>query len=391
MPTVDLIAAALVAGALAWGYWTGIARTLTFAGFAAGAVAGALGTPPLLLNDGHESSFALVWAVTGALLGGALLAALVERRTLALRRRLRRVTPGRAVGGALLAGVSTLATVWLVAAVIGQVDAARDRIEDSTIIGQLDEVVRPPGPQQAPEGRPFDQFPIVEGPRPRIGPVDPRVVDAQPVKLADRRVVRIRVVTAGGGGLGSGWIGADGVVVTNAHVIAAAEVVTVEPEGFGRGLPATPIWFAPGNDLGLLRVPALVGTPPLKTVLRPRAGTAAASIGFPFGKHRIRAARIGLTSSTYRGLIRGGGRDGFPPGLAGRPWTSFRGSARPGNSGGPLVDAQGRVLATVAIGSDDGESGYGVPNENVRSALRRAGPPVKTGSCLPSASDGDAG
>lgn len=384
MPTVDLIAGVLVALALAWGYWAGIARALTFAGFAAGAVAGALATP-LLLNDGHDSSFALVFAVTGALIAGALLAAAVEHWALPLRRRDRRVTTVRAVSGALLAGLSGLAAVWLVAAVIAQVDAARDRIEDSTIIGQLDDVVRPPGPRQAPEVRPFDQFPIVEGPQPRISPVDPAVARAPPVRRADRRVVRIRVVTACGDGLGSGWIGANGVVVTNAHVISAAEIVSVQVEGFGEEHDATPIWFEPGNDLGLLRVPGLNGTSPLATVARPREGTAGAIIGFPLGRHRIRPARIGATGSTYRGLIQGGGgRNGLPRGLAGRLLTAFRGLAQPGNSGGPLVDAQGRVLATVAIANGDGESGYGVPNRIVRSALRRAGPRVKTGSCLPS-------
>src|SRR5687768_14541589 len=122
MPTVDLIAGALVAAALGWGFWVGVARTLTPAAFAASAVAGALATP-LVLNDGHDSSFALVFAVTGALIAGALLAAVVERGTLALRRRLRRVTPASAVFGGLLAGVSGLAAVWLVAAVIAQVES----------------------------------------------------------------------------------------------------------------------------------------------------------------------------------------------------------------------------------------------------------------------------
>lgn len=388
MPTVDLIAAALVAAALAWGYWVGAARTLMPAGFAAGAVAGALATP-LLLSGGHDSSFALVFAVTGALITGALLAAAVEHWTLQLRRRYRRVTPVRAASGALIAAVSALSAVWLVAAVVGQVDATRDRIADSMIIGQLDDVVRPPGPRQAPEARPFDQFPIVEGPRPKIAPVDPDVIRAPPVRRADSRVVRLRVVTACGASLGSGWIGADGVVVTNSHVISATEVVTVSTEGFGREYAATPIWFDPSNDLGLLRVPGLVGTRPLPTVARPRAGTSGAIIGFPLGTHRIRPVRIGDTSRTYRGQLRDGGRNGVPPGLGGRLLTSFRGLAQPGNSGGPIVDARGRVLATVAVATADGESGYGVPNSIVRSALRRAGPDVKTGSCVPSSTDSD--
>lgn len=390
MPTVDLIAGALVAAALAWGFWVGVARTLTPAAFAAGAVGGALATP-LVLNDGHDSSFALVFAVTGALIAGALLAAVVEHWTLALRRRFRRVTPASAVFGGLLAGVSGLAAVWLVGAVVAQVESMRERIEDSTIIGRLDDVVRPPGPRERPQERPFDSFPIVEGPQPRIRPPDARVVKALPVRLADRRVVQIRVVTACGSGAGSGWIGADGVVVTNAHVVAASEVVSVKVQGFGEALSATPIWFEPGNDLALLRVPALRGTTPLHIVRRPREGTAGAIIGFPLGRHRIRPVRIGLTSTTYKGLVQGDAANGVPRGLSGRLLTAFRGVVQPGNSGGPLVDAEGRVLATVAIGNGNGASGYGVPNRLVLAALRRAGPPVKTGSCLPASAESDEG
>jgi S1-C subfamily serine protease len=65
--------------------------------------------------------------------------------------------------------------------------------------------------------------------------------------------------------------------------------------------------------------------------------------------------------------------------------TAFRGVVRSGNSGGPVVGADGRVLATVFAATTGGgpRGGYGVPNDVVRNALRDAGPrEVSTGPCV---------
>ena len=54
--------------------------------------------------------------------------------------------------------------------------------------------------------------------------------------------------------------------------------------------------------------------------------------------------------------------------------TPLRGLVRPGNSGGPLVDADGQVLTTIfaaTVGSTS-RGGYGVANETVRQVLREA-------------------
>jgi S1-C subfamily serine protease len=56
---------------------------------------------------------------------------------------------------------------------------------------------------------------------------------------------------------------------------------------------------------------------------------------------------------------------------------------RQGNSGGPMVDARGRVVTTIFAATvfDGGRSGYGVPIPIVRDALGRASGPVDTGPC----------
>ena len=62
--------------------------------------------------------------------------------------------------------------------------------------------------------------------------------------------------------------------------------------------------------------------------------------------------------------------------------VSLRGAVRSGNSGGPMVDGSGRVLTTVFAATTGGpRGGYGVPNDVVGRALRRASERVSTGPC----------
>ena len=59
-----------------------------------------------------------------------------------------------------------------------------------------------------------------------------------------------------------------------------------------------------------------------------------------------------------------------------RPVVVFRGSVRPGNSGGPVVDRDGRVLATTFGWREGSDGGFAVPNLQVRNAMERIGSPV---------------
>jgi S1-C subfamily serine protease len=66
-----------------------------------------------------------------------------------------------------------------------------------------------------------------------------------------------------------------------------------------------------------------------------------------------------------------------------RSIASLRAKVREGNSGGPMVDAGGRVVATIfAATVGRGQAGgYAVPNGVVAKALDDRGGPVGTGSC----------
>jgi S1-C subfamily serine protease len=62
--------------------------------------------------------------------------------------------------------------------------------------------------------------------------------------------------------------------------------------------------------------------------------------------------------------------------------TTLRGSVRGGNSGGPAVDARGRVLTTVFARRPGGDGGFGVPSELVRAALGEVGSKVIRTECV---------
>ena len=74
--------------------------------------------------------------------------------------------------------------------------------------------------------------------------------------------------------------------------------------------------------------------------------------------------------------------DSYGNGPIRRSISSLRGSVRSGNSGGPLVDADGRVLGTVFATTTLGNpGGFAVPDAVVQAALAQADSEVDTGTC----------
>jgi S1-C subfamily serine protease len=166
-------------------------------------------------------------------------------------------------------------------------------------------------------------------------------------------------------------------VVTNAHVVAGQKDTRVLPRGRQPGLDASAVSFDPRNDLAVLRVEGL-DAPALTLAGNPRSGTSAAILGFPGnGPYDVRAGRLGQTREVIT-------QDAYGQGPVRRSITSLRGAVRSGNSGGPMVDAEGQVVTTVFAATTSGpRGGFGVPNEITQAALRRAetSDGVSTGEC----------
>jgi S1-C subfamily serine protease len=151
----------------------------------------------------------------------------------------------------------------------------------------------------------------------------------------------------------------------------------VQRGGAGGREDADAVWFDPDNDLAILRVSGLSGTPALDQDPGASSGTSAAIMGYPEnGPFNVRAGRLGQTQTVAS-------QDAYGRGPIRRRITSLRGVVRPGNSGGPMVDGEGRVVTTIFASSlgNRRRTGYGVPASIVERALARADERVSTGPC----------
>jgi uncharacterized membrane protein required for colicin V production len=381
MTGLDWIIVALVALLAFYGFAQGfIVGALTLVGFGGGAFLGSrLG--PELLSGGARSPYAPLFALAGAVLGGALLAAGLE----GLGRRVRGalVLPGLGVVdgllGAVLSGIVGLGFAWVVGAVALQAPGATDlrrAVQRSEVLSRLNDVLPPRRVLNALAR--FDPLPGLAGPSPNVGrpPSRAAVVRDPQVRAAAASVVQVRGTACGLGVTGSGWIAGDGLVVTNAHVVAGQDDTGVRVAGRGPVLDARAVAFDPRNDVAVLRVAGL-SAPRLRLAGDPAPGRTGAILGFPLdGPYDVRPSRIGLTRTVRS-------EDAYGRGPVRRTLTTFRGLVRSGNSGGPVVGRDGRVLTTIfaaATGAGP-RGGYGVPNEVVAEALAGARGAVSTGPC----------
>ncbi len=176
-------------------------------------------------------------------------------------------------------------------------------------------------------------------------------------------------------GLGSGFvISGDGEIATNAHVVTSGEGAAIRKasEVFvrfadGNQVAAEVKGFDPFSDVALLKVSprGLTLRPlPLGSTRDLKVGSPVAAIGSPFGEEQ--SLSIGVVSALNRSIQSLTGFD--TPGA-----VQTDAAINHGNSGGPLLDASGRVLginAQIQTSTGDGSGvGFAVPADTVRRSL----------------------
>jgi S1-C subfamily serine protease len=362
--TADWFVLGIVALAGMYGFSRGLVRgALSLAGFGLGAYLGARLAPALL--DG--SPYAPLVALGAALLAGTLLSSLAEMLGVTLRSTMGAVPGLRALDsltGSLLGAVAGVVLCWAVGAVLlylpGQSQLRRG-VQESVILSRINEEFPPERLLETLER--VDPIGVLVGPPAVVPPPDTALTRDPDVVAASRSVVRISGTACGLGVEGSGWIGRRGLVVTNAHVVAGIEEPQVDRRN-GEDHTARVVAFDAKNDLAVLRVPGLDGRP--LRLEDPERGVPVALIGYPGnGPLQRIPARLGGTSPFIS-------RDAYGRGPVTRTVTAIRGAVRPGLSGGPGVDAEGRVRTTVFARRPGEAGGYGIPSDLVRGALERA-------------------
>jgi len=371
----DLLLVAWIAIFALQGAYRGLlAQALSLIGFGIGALAGSWVAPQFLADNSPWVAFAsLVGAVVGASLLGAASVSIAEspRRFLAFRPGLRLLD---SVGGAGLGGALGLALAWLLAVVALHQPGLgfRNDVRNSTILPKLMRAVPPDRVLQALNR--FDPFPELALGGGRLPPPDASVLQSTGAKTAAGSVVKLHGTACGLGTQGSGWVVRKALVATNAHVIAGEHQTTILAPN-GQTLDAQPVYVDSQNDVALLRVPSLALDPlavdrdgkfPRKVVI----------LGYPRDGPLTGTA---ATAGSPRTVI---APDAYDRRVGARMIVPLRGRVQPGESGGPVVDSRGRVIAMVFAGAKRGPNGFAIPVELVLRGAAKPLRPVSSGPCV---------
>jgi hypothetical protein len=355
-----------------------VLSAFSLVGLAAGAYVGSR-IAPHVLHGGSTSTWTPVAGLVGAVLGAMLLQFAALLAGSFVRGGLR-PAPLRLLdtAGGLLLGIAIgLAIVWVGASVAllspGET-RIRAEVERSAIVRQLDAGL-PPRTLLNLLAR-IDPFPSIVGPRPPTLPPSEGVLRDPSIRDATTRVVKVLGTACGVGVEGSGWVAANDLVVTAAHVVAGEENTTIRIPGQVLPRLADVVVLDVHNDVAVLHVEGL-GLNPLP-LADPSSGAAVAIIGYPLdGGLRATPGRIGLTATVLT-------QDALGHGPVARTITAVAGEVEHGDSGGPAVDAAGRVQSSIFAARLGSASGYGVPPSIIRADLARAGTQrVDTGACAP--------
>jgi hypothetical protein len=355
-----------------------VLSAFSLVGLAAGAYVGSR-VAPHVLHGGSTSRWTPLAGLIGAVLGAMLLqfAALLAGSFIRGGLKLGPLRLIDTAGGLLLGTAIGLGIVWVGASVAlltpGET-RIRQEVERSAIVKQLDAAL-PPRTLLNLLAR-IDPFPSIVGPKPPALPPSMGVLRDPSIRAATTRVVKVLGLACGVGVEGTGWVAANDLVVTAAHVVAGQENTTIRIPGQVVSRAADVVVLDVHNDIAVLYIDEL-GLKPLR-LADPKSGAAVAIIGYPLdGGLRATPGRIGPTATVLT-------QDALGHGPVTRTITAVAGEVEHGDSGGPAVDATGRVQSSIFAARLGSSSGYGVPPSIIRADLAHAGTqPVSTGSCAP--------
>jgi len=370
---VDVLVLAWLALSAAHGARRGLTLQLfSLLGLVGGAFLGArLG--PHLLPGGATSPWVPLAGLVGALVGALLL----ETAAHAVRSRLsqRPVEVVDMAGGIVLGTLLGLGFAWLLAALALQQPelGLRRDVQHSAILPALVRTVSPQSVLSALNR--FDPLPFISAfPDRGLPPPDPSVEESPGAQAAKMSVVKIQGTSCGLGIEGSGWVVRPGIVATNAHVIAGESDTRVLVLGQPVRV-AIPIYVDRNNDAALLRVYGLTTTP-LRVAPSPSAPEQVVLLGYPDnGRLTAVAGTAGPPAKVFT-------RDAYGDHVLLRTVVPLRGRVREGDSGGPVVDAKGRVVTMMFAATQSRQGGFGVPLSAIMRGLRNMHGRVSSGPCV---------
>jgi S1-C subfamily serine protease len=363
---------------------------LSFVGVILGAVAGVLLAPHLVsyISGARTRLFVTLFLILALVVIGEIAGVVLGRAVRgAIRNRVLR-TFDSVIGVGLML-VAVLLAAWLLATPLTSSDQPNlaAAVRGSKVLAQVDEVA--PNWLKSVSTRlramldaselpdvlqPFGRTPIVA-----VDAPDAALANDAVVAATRPSVVKIRGVAPSCQKVleGSGFVVSPNRVMSNAHVVAGSDSVTVEVDG--QTYEASVVSYDPDADISILDVPDLPSAS-LEFAQSPApTGTDAVVMGYPGGGDFV------ATPARVREIIKLNGPDIYRTTTITREVYTIRGTVRQGNSGGPMIDRNGKVLGVVfGAAVDDAETGFVLTAQEVARQLDRIGNTqrVATGACI---------
>lgn len=387
MNVIDLLIILFVFAALFRGRDLGFVRQfLSTIGFFSGLLLGALLQPyTVKLVHGNLAESLVTLATT---LGCALIfMAIGEHFGIKLKERLVKADANKYdnIFGSVLAGLSLLIVVWLCANIIATLptNSLQSPINNSKIVNFLDDHLPPAPGVIASLNRLIDPngFPQVftgREPVPDVSNVTPSLEGFDhAIDVAKLSVVKFEGQGCGGIVEGSGFVVGNGLVATNAHVIAGIKrPYVIDQKGTHQ---ATPVWFDPNLDFAVVRTDGLAGGPLSFNVAEQKRGTNQAVLGYPGG------GKLSVASAAILDRFTATGRNIYGEGQTARDVYEIKANIIPGNSGGPMLDKDGHVTGVIFAESTSYENvGYALTAKKAKAEVEAAKArdrQVSTGTC----------
>jgi S1-C subfamily serine protease len=387
---LDLAVLAIAFIAAMSGWRSGaLGSLLSFVGVVLGLVAGVLLAPHVVshLSGPRTKLFVTLFLILALVVIGEIAGVVLGR---AVRGAMgnRTLRTFDSVIGVVLMVVAVLVVVWTVAYPLQSSDQPRiaAAVRGSKVVKEVNDVA--PSWLKSATTRlkaqlgtgfpdvlqPFGRTPIVA-----VDAPDASLASGAVVAAARASVVKIRGVAPGCQKVleGSGFVVAPNRVMSNAHVVAGSNSVTVEVDG--QTYDAGVVSYDPDADISILDVPDLPSAPlPFREDPAP-TGTDAVVMGYPGGGDFV------ATPARVREIIELNGPDIYRTTTVTREVYTIRGTVRQGNSGGPMIDRSGRVLGVVfGAAVDDADTGFVLTGNEVSRQLAKIGSTerVPTGICV---------
>ena len=386
---IAVLAVAFIAAISGWRSGA-LGSLMSFVGVVLGAIAGVMLAPHIVthISSPRGKLFAALFLILALVVVGEV-AGVVLGRAVRGAIRNRAVRTVDSVIGVALQLVVVMVAAWLLASPLTSSDQPNlaAAVRGSKVLAEVDKYA-PEWLKTVPKrmsallstsGLPDVLQPFGRTPIQAVDAPDAALADSLVVANARPSVVKIRGVAPGCQKVleGTGFVIAPNRVMSNAHVVAGSDSVTVDADG--QTYDATVVSYDPNVDISILDVPNLPQRPLVFAEQPAETGTDAVVLGYPGG------GDFAATPARIRETIELNGPDIYRTTTVNREVYTIRGTVRQGNSGGPMINRTGQVLGVVfGAAVDDNDTGFVLTANEVSRQLAKIGNTAKvpTGACV---------